>query len=552
MARNRKFLILAMTVCALLVLSVAAAAAEPEETENPVFVEADDSRIFQNGGLSGPQSMPAAEGGIALLNADTDAVYQLIYQGMLDRQETVYIAGYGITVENLNTIYQTVVNDHPELFYVTGGFRYSYSGSTVTWVSPWYNASLATTENIEAFNTKVDTIINETIEPGMSDLEKALALHDYLVQHCAYNWEVATTGTTDKKIVWSAYGVLIDGDGVCQGYALAYKLLLNRVGIEAGLISSNAMNHAWNWVKLGNYYYHVDVTWDDPTPNTEGRCGHTYFLLSDATISDANHNHTGWDANSPTCDSTQYESGWVFCTSNHPLYLRDGAYHYIISTREEYALYKTSALDVTGTKIVDLANSWHTGYGIVWMEDYVYYVPHSYAAQRTLKACNLDNGTITAIGTFSFTATAVDKYPADYDYIGLRIDSTGAKLEAVSSTRREVLYSTDIRDYPVEWGSLTLAGGERAKLAGLYQAGDGECKAGILLSEEVSGQTVLCAAFYDSHHKMTGLRYVTVSAGCGGLQVVPLGSAALPAYEKVSLFLTDSTYAPLCGKWSPT
>ena len=57
---------------------------------------------------------------------------------------------------------------------------------------------------------------------------------------------------------------------MCAGYAKAYQLILNRMGIECGYITGNAVNdmvsgpHAWNYVRLDGNYYQVDVTWDDP------------------------------------------------------------------------------------------------------------------------------------------------------------------------------------------------------------------------------------------------------------------------------------------------
>ena len=61
---------------------------------------------------------------------------------------------------------------------------------------------------------------------------------------------------------YNAYGVLVLRDAVCMGYALAYDYLLEQVGIKTLYCSSDALNHAWNIVRLGREYYNLDSTWD--------------------------------------------------------------------------------------------------------------------------------------------------------------------------------------------------------------------------------------------------------------------------------------------------
>jgi transglutaminase/protease-like cytokinesis protein 3 len=95
--------------------------------------------------------------------------------------------------------------------------------------------------------------------------------------------------------------------GVCEGYSYAMKLLLNAVNIECKVITGSANGpHAWNLVKLGGSYYHVDVTFDDPVVNggTMNVLRHDYFNLTDDEIK---KDHT-WDTTKyPVCNSTIYE-----------------------------------------------------------------------------------------------------------------------------------------------------------------------------------------------------------------------------------------------------
>lgn len=66
----------------------------------------------------------------------------------------------------------------------------------------------------------------------------------------------------------------------------------NKLGISCLVVSSDPISHAWNLIEIGGQYYHVDVTWDDPTWDVIGRVTHNNFLLSDTGITKTGH--SGW------------------------------------------------------------------------------------------------------------------------------------------------------------------------------------------------------------------------------------------------------------------
>lgn len=118
-------------------------------------------------------------------------------------------------------------------------------------------------------------VIASAIDNSMSDYEKVLALHDYLL-------DCTTYGFCDSYMdSFEAAGPLLYGTGVCDGYACAYQLLCFLADIECvrfrGEVRSGS--HAWNQVLLDGQWYHVDVTWDDT-----GALLHEYFLISDSNI----------------------------------------------------------------------------------------------------------------------------------------------------------------------------------------------------------------------------------------------------------------------------
>lgn len=145
-------------------------------------------------------------------------------------------------------------------------------------------------------------VIAYFIRPGMSAYQKELTLHDYLVSIARYSGE----GGMLPKEEYTAYGVLMNGRGVCAGYAKAMQKLLRMAGIPCLYVSgtANGVPHAWNIVKLGDGYYHLDATWDDPVTNTgQDVLRHTYFNVTDAKMA---KDHI-WDRrNYPKCRATAY------------------------------------------------------------------------------------------------------------------------------------------------------------------------------------------------------------------------------------------------------
>lgn len=139
---------------------------------------------------------------------------------------------------------------------------------------------------------------------GMTELQKALALHDWLVMNCQYDT------TVRRPYVHSEYGAIVNGFAVCAGYAKAYNDLLSRVGIKATYVTgmkplkpgTNPQPHAWSRVTIDGVWYYVDVTADDPVPDQPGNVCRSFFLVSDDVL-----NANDYDGFTTHCTDKRYE-----------------------------------------------------------------------------------------------------------------------------------------------------------------------------------------------------------------------------------------------------
>ena len=143
---------------------------------------------------------------------------------------------------------------------------------------------------IDTLNKKVDEIYKENYDSSKNVLENIKIFHDYIVNHTKYD-QSNTTGLSNVGSS-SAYGVLIDGIGICSGYSDAMQLFLEKMNVKNYRISSST--HEWNLVYVEGAWRHLDLTWDDPIMSDgSDALKEDYFLIDTNTLlskDDGEHN----------------------------------------------------------------------------------------------------------------------------------------------------------------------------------------------------------------------------------------------------------------------
>lgn len=223
-----------------------------------------------------------------------DLAKKKILEGYATGTATVDLSNYNLTKARLEKLYDELYYSN-ELPWYASNYQYSYTESTGI-VQSFTPQFLDETQYDRAlYEQKVAEILAETVLPGMTQLEIALSVHDYLAANFVYD---------ETKTYYEGYDLLVRGTAVCNGYAEAYMELLKRSGVECHYVISEIMDHGWNQVKLGDHWYHVDVTWDDPIPNRQGNVEHTYFMLSDEKIGSLEKPHYAYEALHKSTDIT--------------------------------------------------------------------------------------------------------------------------------------------------------------------------------------------------------------------------------------------------------
>lgn len=187
---------------------------------------------------------------------------------------------------NMINVYNAVIQDNPQFFFTDLlNIGVSSSGSIYfgTQIADEYLNSDSRIDEADAITAGVDRF-DQIIDMNMSNYIIEKKVHDKLILD--NNYALDENGNpVEKRYAHSIAGSLNSkyGGGVCESYAKAFQLLLNRYNVPCYFIAgyANGGGHAWNCAQLDNgKYYCVDTTWDDPVSSSgKHYLKYTYFNM---------------------------------------------------------------------------------------------------------------------------------------------------------------------------------------------------------------------------------------------------------------------------------
>lgn len=189
--------------------------------------------------------------------------------------------------------------DNPEIFFLDVPKLCLVTQSETTIISKEYNVFIKAEEGSSYLNSqfpteaiinsaqnKINEVVNKILEDteGYNTVEKIEYVHDYLAESIEYD------SSLEKASIHDIYGALINKTAVCEGYAKAFKYILDKMQIPTVIVVGNAQNvkgeiesHSWNYVNIDGKWYGIDVTFDDPIvvgdfSNNISNIRYKYFL----------------------------------------------------------------------------------------------------------------------------------------------------------------------------------------------------------------------------------------------------------------------------------
>ena len=243
----------------------------------------------------GRQILAQMENAAALLYA-----YDVIAEASYGTPASIPLthATHKVTWEEACMVYDLVLSDHPDIFWHGSGYSGSIRGNYAAALKPTY---IMTGAELETARAELEAeVVRLTADlHDKSDYEKSLLLHNRLAGESQYLLQGEHQ---------TAYGALVQGTAVCAGYAHAYQLLMQRVGIPTWYVTGTSVSpagqivgHAWNLVLLDGEWYYTDVTWDDQK-------SYTFYAYLNNTSEQMEESHSigAYAAYLPTATATEH------------------------------------------------------------------------------------------------------------------------------------------------------------------------------------------------------------------------------------------------------
>ncbi|MDD4689619.1 MAG: transglutaminase domain-containing protein [Eubacteriales bacterium] len=178
--------------------------------------------------------------------------------------------------------------DNPQIFYLKMGdggcvcnyeYRILSDDKECLWVIDSLKLKLVVKDCYKGSVKEAVARLNKScdfIPPGDTNYQKIKSIYNYIIKRGEYK---------EGENSDDAYGLLVEGEGVCSGFAKAFKLLCDKNNIPSTLVTGTGFTrkesgeHIWGLVQMEDgLWYGVDPTWDD---NGAGE----YFLVGGETIS---------------------------------------------------------------------------------------------------------------------------------------------------------------------------------------------------------------------------------------------------------------------------
>ena len=193
------------------------------------------------------------------LTREEQTVYVEILNALQNFEEEIVLSC--LDTEVIEKVFQYVLNDHPEIFYVDGYKYTEYSNGDVVKKIVFAGNYIYDKEEILTRREKIEKAADEILAgvPDTTDeYEKVKYVYETIVRNTEYD-----TNAADNQNICS---VFLYGRSVCQGYAKSIQYLLREMGMDCSLVIGTVRGgdgHAWNLVSVNDNWYYLDATWGD-------------------------------------------------------------------------------------------------------------------------------------------------------------------------------------------------------------------------------------------------------------------------------------------------
>ena len=252
------------------------------------------------------------------LSADSQTIYKAFEANLQNMRSGNYRIELGDSFtsilnkdngqEELENIYQSAFEafnyDNPGVFYLNANKMFlniettTTTGSKKTFnvfidsgsQSNYFTDEFSSKAQVDSAVSQVEQVKNQIIANKTGNIYQDIKMvHDYLIDNLEYDTSIS------RPHIYTIYGALVNKVCVCEGYARAFKYIMDSLNIPCVMVMGEGTNsqgqrenHAWNYVQLDGRWFAIDSTWDDPVVQGGGRVSnesrYKYFLKGSSTF----------------------------------------------------------------------------------------------------------------------------------------------------------------------------------------------------------------------------------------------------------------------------
>lgn len=214
------------------------------------------------------------------LSPNAKKFYGNLLVGINSKKRNIIIPGAGVEIEKMSGVFEAVMRDHPEFFWVDGYSGYkcyktaAYSGIDIKFFFTDYEIKRLQKEADEwRYN------VCRQIPSNVGEMVKIWMLYDYLARQISY-------GDSELKYSQTIIGGIKKEfhRSVCEGIAKSFKYLCDYANINCIVIGGYLNTedgggpHAWNIIECDHKLYHIDVTAELENAKYQSKANSKTFL----------------------------------------------------------------------------------------------------------------------------------------------------------------------------------------------------------------------------------------------------------------------------------
>ncbi len=234
--------------------------------------------------------------------------------------DIICVSDYGVDRDRFEYLYGKVYFNSPDFFYANAAYGNFANVQKKLYFRPSYGCTESERKSRQKEIDKVTKEVLSLMDDDMSDEEKLLVVHDWLVSNVKY-YDEKSTFLYGRDI----YETLVNKKAICVGFSITFEYFCDLLDIPCITVSNDT--HIWNMVMLDKKWYYVDVTWDLDLDYQPHFGYHWLFLVSEETFN-KNMDHGEYNINYDSEEDSPYYDflSTIFCTMTYI----DGNWYYML------------------------------------------------------------------------------------------------------------------------------------------------------------------------------------------------------------------------------